>query len=129
MGTRIKTAESLSAQIDAAIGYLNNESISRISISEVCRLVGMNRANLYANYPKHLEKIRAAKLKSAETRISSGKSASELSAEIALLKKKLMATTYVCVELHLALKIMSEKLERESKKSHKNIRKSRRDTE
>lgn len=129
MATRKKTAESLSAQIEAAIAYLNNESVSRISISEVCRLVGMNRANLYAHYPQYLETIRAAKLKTASTRRSSGKSVSELSAEITLLKKKLTATTYVCVESQLELKITREKLERELEKNRKNGRKPRRDAE
>lgn len=118
---------AIEAKLDAAVTYMKNAGLhSSISISKLCIYAGINRANLYANYPLILKKISAQ----VETIVGKERvkenfhkrkteTLESLRKENRLLSIKIKAITYTCIELQVALYAATKKLDQmtSSKKS------------
>lgn len=95
-------------KVENALIYLTNLSPGqRISVSEVCRLAGVSRANLYSSHSDLLAKIRDSNKSSGRRLGTKSASNRQLSEELTVLRKKVKALAFLCLEL----KSRNEKLE------------------
>ena len=90
---------SIREKVNVAICHLQNEDpAGKISISKICRLVNINRSNLYENYPDIIETIK--KLKPLNTkRTNSKKDYDNLLTENKNLKMQVKALTIICLDM------------------------------
>ncbi|TFI05130.1 MULTISPECIES: hypothetical protein [unclassified Herbaspirillum] len=89
-------------KILTALAYLRDQN-EVVSVSKVCRLAEVNRANLYANYPELISLLTAERGNTfikKHTYVENKNSASD---EISGLKKEIQFLTYACAELKIAL--------------------------
>jgi hypothetical protein len=95
-------------KVENALTYLTNQAPGqRISVSEVCRLAGVSRANLYSSHSDLLAKIRDSNKSSVRRLGTKNASNRQLSEELKVLRKKVKALAFLCLEL----KSRNERLE------------------
>ena len=107
-------------KVDSIISHLQQESPnSSISVSKVCRLAKINRANLYQTYPDLVRKILATNQDTSHKKRTKKRNERDKDAEIANLKMQVNAHIYAALELQLALEIANRKIATLEKKIKK----------
>jgi hypothetical protein len=97
-------------KVQAAIAYVMEENLTP-SISRICRLAQVSRANLYTSHPDLIDLIKSYR---THTQTQSGKASAlkrDLPDEITRLKKQVRVLSYACIELKQALDAEREKNE------------------
>ena len=105
----------MAERVRAAIQLRTHEAPAiPLSVSEICRLAGVNRSNLYANHRDLVLEIQRAR-ESAPRRESTPKrnvSVGKDAAEVRKLEEVNRALLYVALELQLEVRALRAKLKR-----------------
>lgn len=101
---------SVRARFEAALNYYIGEgNAGNITISGLCRIAGINRANLYANYP---DLVSSAKSFKPQTRGKEGEGAvlHKNGYDVNKLTNLNRRLLFICLELNLELASVREEL-------------------
>jgi hypothetical protein len=85
------------------------EPAKRLTVSEVCRDAGINRANLYANHRPLLDEL-FPYLRARETRLKHARTSTIERRKVPDLKEVNRALLYVCLELQMEVRSLRSRL-------------------
>jgi hypothetical protein len=108
-----KTSDEIELKVTNALNHLLNECPGQyISISKVCRLAEVSRANLYSTYPTLLAKIRAANTVDGNKRKTTPPPRTGISSpeDVKRLEKRVKVLALLCIELQGKNELLASRL-------------------
>ncbi|WP_321907817.1 TetR/AcrR family transcriptional regulator [Burkholderia cepacia] len=122
---------SVRERVEAALAFLASEDNGgRLSVSAVCRLAGVSRANLYSSHPDIVDRIVRRRLSQQSSKAVASKDGAEALNEmkrcLAEWETKYRSLLVVCVEQQAEISFLRRKLNECSDRNAPNIAKPRR---
>lgn len=119
-----KEKSAVLIRLEAAISLHETEHPGKpISISQLCKQAGVNRANLYASHPQLLDRIRGHRSTKIEKMNEGRRSFGSESEEIERLRLQNKALLYLCVELQASMTDLETQISHLRSKSNSRQRK------